>query len=1040
MRNLNKSARWIMLAVLVSLALSLVAEASIDLDVTHIARLPRDTYFYSVNYPDGVPIVRPGTENQKRYPAYGETVTFEAHFINKGNTDCGPVNYRWKVNGEVIGTGSIAGVAAGQENTASINWQWNIDGIDTDHTDQTVTFELDYDNQVIESYEQNNTLTDFLEACSLAIYVEPHIYAAFNQTKNLAGTYSFEDWIQRQIKAMNDNFARSIYPLAPRGCLERVRIDKIQVSSPPPNDGLADGRWQFTGDVSYVSWAATKVDNGLIHELMHQLGIIDLYNMPVLAGGNQVITPDGLPNGYTFGFGRPGIMSGGDIAPHSSGQTDTMPQYCSSHDVIALNKNCGYRRGFYGEYQYDIPAENYILVKDSSGNPAPGVNIKVYQSQYGDLIGTPVITGTTDANGKFILTNRPVNRTTTTPTGHTLRPNPFGTIDVVGGRSTLLVEMSRSGGDFDYAWMNIIDFNMAYWEGNTESWTYTINSRLGASSLPRITGLKGAVESSKVVLTWPAVERAVSYRVYRASPYLNRPDDPNHEYENWVFKLLTTTKQTSYTDFSRFETSRYAVTAVDAQGKESPLSNRVFAPNLINPAAVAVLPDNTRIILDPQNGYAYMRQTSDGIYIGNTGSVHNHVEYSKFMTVDNRLNRMLTSHPGDWYNGPHSIRVTDVYGNTDGMWDIGTKGSGPGQFNNPTGVAVDNESRIYAADSGNNRIQVFDSKGNFLTAFGSSGSNPGQFSNPQGVAVDSDHRIYVCDKNNKRVQILQFDPASNTVSYTGMLTGKALQGPTGIAIALSGRIYVTDSPANRVEEFSASGKWLRSYTSASGGYTGTLSNPTGIAVDSTGQVIVCDTNKKRIVTIDVVSSVDVSDARKMFDNHPVQMEGRIVTASFGNSFYVQDLNRLPGIRVVSDSPVTIGQKVDIYGIMATNGGEREIIASIVDPRGMSQIRPQPHAMALRNLGGEPDGPVPGTSGGAGLNNIGLLVRVFGKVSDSSSSTSEFMLYDGSPDKVKVRAIDLDIPADGTYALVTGISGADNSSGENLPLLRAIAIN
>jgi|GEM_PF-1397159 len=1019
---------------------SAVVTASIDLDVTYISRLPRDTYFYWVDYPNNVPNLRPGTENQKRWPNYGETVTFQAHFINKGTANSGPANYRWKVNGVVIGTGTAASLAPGQEGTATIDWVWNVSGIDTDHSDQTVTFEIDYDNLIAETYEQNNSLTDFLEGCSLYIYVEKPIYDAFNARVNLVGTYSFEDWIQRQIKAMNDNFARSKYPpLAPNGCLERVRIDKIVVGSMPgTSDGTCDGRWAFTGDPNYATYA-DRVDGGLIHELMHQLGIIDLYQMPVLAGGNRVITPDGLPVGYTYSFARPGIMGGGDIAPYTSGASQTMPEYCSSHDVMGLNRNCGYRRGYYGEYLFDIPRYNYILVKDSSGAPAAGVTIKVYQASFGDMSGTPVITTTTDSNGIALLTNRPVIQQITTATGHTLRPNPFGTINVVGGDSTILIEMSRPGGDFDYKFMNVIDFNMAYWSGNTESWTYTINSRLASNSLPRITQLAGAIESNKVVLTWPAVPGAVSYRIYRAGSYLNRPDDPNHIYENWVFKLLASTTSTTYTDTTRFESCRYAVASVDSSGKESALSNRVFAPNLINPWAVGVLSDDTRVILDPQNGYAYMRQTPTGIYIGNTGSVHNHVENSKFMAIDRRLSRMLTSHPSDWYGGPHSIRISDLEGSLNGLWDLGTQGTGNGQFNNPGGVAVDDESRIYAVDTGNNRIQIFTSSGSFLLAYGSTGTGAGKFNNPQGIAVDSQYKIYVCDKSNARVQILQYDKNANTVTYLGLLTGKTLNGPTGVAIAPSGRIYVTDSNANRVEEYSASGKWLRSYTAPDAPYSGSFSSPTGIAVDSTGKVIVCDTNNRRVVTITPAASTTANAARKIANGQSVRLDRAVVTAKFPGYFYVQDVGALPGIRVVSSTAVEVGQTVDVYGTMATTNGEREINATLVDVRGTASEQPKPYGMTIRSMGGAADGIVPGITGGYGLNNVGLLMKVFGKTSQRNPAASEFYLDDGSGVKVRVYAPGLTIPADGSSVLVTGVSGAETSGSNIVRVLRARSI-
>ena len=68
---------------------------------------------------------------------------------------------------------------------------------------------------------------------------------------------------------------------------------------------------------------------------------------------------------------------------------------------------------------------------------------------------------------------------------------------------------------------------------------------------------------------------------------------------------------------------------------------------------------------------------------------------------------------------------------------FGTEGSGDGQFELPTGVAVNpTTGNVYVADRFNERIQVFDSSGNFITKFGTSGSDSGQFIQPFGVAVN----------------------------------------------------------------------------------------------------------------------------------------------------------------------------------------------------------------------------------------------------------------------------------------------------------------
>ena len=67
----------------------------------------------------------------------------------------------------------------------------------------------------------------------------------------------------------------------------------------------------------------------------------------------------------------------------------------------------------------------------------------------------------------------------------------------------------------------------------------------------------------------------------------------------------------------------------------------------------------------------------------------------------------------------------------------------PWYFNWPSGVAVDSSGNVYVATS--DRIQKFDSSGNFITKWGSLGSGDGQFYHPSGVAIDSSGNVYVAD-------------------------------------------------------------------------------------------------------------------------------------------------------------------------------------------------------------------------------------------------------------------------------------------------------
>jgi DNA-binding beta-propeller fold protein YncE len=56
-------------------------------------------------------------------------------------------------------------------------------------------------------------------------------------------------------------------------------------------------------------------------------------------------------------------------------------------------------------------------------------------------------------------------------------------------------------------------------------------------------------------------------------------------------------------------------------------------------------------------------------------------------------------------------------------------------------------------DTGNNRVQKFDSNGNFITKWGSTGTADGQFNVPIGIAINSKGIVYVAESNNARVQI-----------------------------------------------------------------------------------------------------------------------------------------------------------------------------------------------------------------------------------------------------------------------------------------------
>jgi DNA-binding beta-propeller fold protein YncE len=80
----------------------------------------------------------------------------------------------------------------------------------------------------------------------------------------------------------------------------------------------------------------------------------------------------------------------------------------------------------------------------------------------------------------------------------------------------------------------------------------------------------------------------------------------------------------------------------------------------------------------------------------------------------------------------HRMQVFDTHGTFVRAW--GSEGHGQGQFNGPNGVAV-SEGRVYVADQTNNRVQVFGTGGTFLQEIGSKGKGQGQLMSPNAVCV-----------------------------------------------------------------------------------------------------------------------------------------------------------------------------------------------------------------------------------------------------------------------------------------------------------------
>jgi subtilisin family serine protease len=186
------------------------------------------------------------------------------------------------------------------------------------------------------------------------------------------------------------------------------------------------------------------------------------------------------------------------------------------------------------------------------------------------------------------------------------------------------------------------------------------------------------------------------------------------------------------------------------------------------------------------------------------------------------------------------------------------------------------------------------------------------------------------------------------------------------------------------------------------------------------------------------------------DGANIVLTGKIVTAGpaeFGSVMYIQEPERSSGIRVDLDGlqvEAPIGSIVTVSGTIQTVDGERTIVNPTVSVTG-SSASPIPLCMPNRDIGGGELGSyIPGVTDAAGLNNIGLLVGTWGKVtavlSDSFYIDDGFGVRFGVPGSlgnigIKVIAGSLPKPSVGQYVFVVGLSSLEVDGDNYRPLLR-----
>ncbi len=187
-------------------------------------------------------------------------------------------------------------------------------------------------------------------------------------------------------------------------------------------------------------------------------------------------------------------------------------------------------------------------------------------------------------------------------------------------------------------------------------------------------------------------------------------------------------------------------------------------------------------------------------------------------------------------------------------------------------LAIDSQDRLYAFNTGEYPVTVFDREGNLLNTWGE-----GLFKHSHGAMIGPDDTIYCADDFNHTVNKFTLDgkllmtlgnkdkPADTGFTWVDE-TGKRLDfmvalrsvkrggppfnGPTSVALSASSEIFVSDGYGNsRIHKFAPDGKLLLSWGEP-GQAAGQFIVPHSVAIDKKGRVLVADRHNNRIQIFD----------------------------------------------------------------------------------------------------------------------------------------------------------------------------------------------
>lgn len=232
------------------------------------------------------------------------------------------------------------------------------------------------------------------------------------------------------------------------------------------------------------------------------------------------------------------------------------------------------------------------------------------------------------------------------------------------------------------------------------------------------------------------------------------------------------------------------------------------------------------------------------------GRIHIFAPDGRFLTRWDRLARFMSVVAVDVDDfvyfidmGPREVVQLDPGGKRVGSWPLQLPTPG---YPYPAGMTTDGQGNLYVVLFGPDIVQRYSINSRFKSGeWGGRGRSDGMLVRPQAIAHGDDNSWYVADTGASRVQ--QFTASGTWVRSWGSPGSGDLQlaGPAGIAVGPDGTVYVADTENQRIRQFSADGQVIAGWGTPGAG-PGQFSQPRGITVGPDSALYIADTGNNRI--------------------------------------------------------------------------------------------------------------------------------------------------------------------------------------------------